>query len=178
MALCEVRTAQSPVMIKTAHRHRDCLFNIAHFLKSQTGERPIGSGKLEQSARCPRGRFCYASRDARRALRYPRNGGLGHAPNCGRFPQWPQTEAAYAIIRRYARLATSCFERGYAKTRQSVDGHSAQMIRVAATARTEASGGAIEEAAGGYGRGDDKFARTGSLTRGERTRGESRVPTR
>ena len=52
--------------------------------------------------------------------------------------------------KQYARQATPCFRRGCATKRRSAGVGSVQMILSATTARTEASGGAVEEVASGY----------------------------
>ena len=52
--------------------------------------------------------------------------------------------------KRYGRLATPCFQRGYGMKRPSADVVSVQMILAATTERVGAFGGAVEEVASWY----------------------------
>jgi hypothetical protein len=52
--------------------------------------------------------------------------------------------------KRYGRLATPCFQRGYGMKRPSADVVSVQMILAATTGRVGAFGGAVEEVASWY----------------------------
>jgi hypothetical protein len=80
------------VMVKTAHTHGDCLFNIAHFQTRplRVANRPTPDTLREIGAICseplPMGTLCYASRDARRPAVSVEWWPL-FSPNCDRFLQ-------------------------------------------------------------------------------------------